>query len=403
MAILLLIRPGRRCSASEKVMSDKVGGLFSRLSLSDKLTALGAATAALALLVTAAAMLVYDYTSQRAVLVRDTAMLAEVVGANSTAALAFADARVASETLAAVAANPHIVSAAVHERNGRVLALYQRPDSPRGTRGPLDLVGPKPIDVPWHLFEREYLVVVRPIRLGDATVGAVAIASDRGELRERTVAVMKVLGGVLVVCLLLSLGISSRLQRLISGPLLELTAITRVVTKERRYDVRARHLVNDEVGELIDGFNEMLVEIQRRDVQLLGTSRSSRRRSRRAPRAANAQQRADRRARQGDGSQPGQERVPREHEPRDPHADERHHRHDRARARHLAVDASSASTWTRSSRRPTRCWRSSTTSSTSPRSSRASSSSNRFPSPSRPVVAEVLKPLAVRAHQKGSS
>ena len=251
-------------------MPDKVGGLFGRLSLTDKLTAIGAATAALALLTTAAAMLVYDYTSQRAVLVRDTAMLAEVVGTNSTAALAFADAKVASETLSAVAANPHIVSAAVHQPDGRVLALYRRPDSPAGTRGPLDLAGARSIDVPWHQFEGEYLIVVRPIRLGHGTVGAVAIASDRGELRQRSLAVMKVLGGVLAVCLLLSLGISSQLQHLISGPLLELTAITRIVSNERRYDVRATHQANDEIGELVDGFNDMLVEIQRRDVQLLG-------------------------------------------------------------------------------------------------------------------------------------
>jgi signal transduction histidine kinase/CheY-like chemotaxis protein len=251
-------------------MARGVGGLYGRLSLADKLTAIGAATAALALLITAAAMLVYDYTSQRAVLVRDTAMLAEVVGTNSTAALAFADARVASETLAAVAANPHIVSAAVHEPDGRVLALYQRPGSPPGMRGPLDIVGDQPLDVPWHEFGPEHLIVVRPIRLGQATVGAVAIASDRGEQRDRTVAVIKVLGGVLAVCLLLSLGISSRLQRLISGPLLELTAITRIVSSERRYDVRATHQANDEIGELVAAFNDMIVEIQRRDAQLLG-------------------------------------------------------------------------------------------------------------------------------------
>ena len=52
-------------------------------------------------------------------------------------------------------------------------------------------------------------------------------------------------------------------------------------------------------------------------------------------------------------------------------------------------------------RRPTRCCRSSTTSSTSRRSSRASSSSKRSRSRCATSIADMLKPLALRAHQKG--
>ena len=42
-----------------------------------------------------------------------------------------------------------------------------------------------------------------------------------------------------------------------------------MVSRDRDYDIRARRRGSDEVGELIDGFNEMLSEIQRRDQQLL--------------------------------------------------------------------------------------------------------------------------------------
>ena len=96
-----------------------------------------------------------------------------------------------------------------------------------------------------------------------------------------------------------------------------------------------------------------------------------------------------------------EERVPREHEPRDPHADERHHRHDRAGARH-AADARAARVPDDGEELGRRAaGASSTTSSTSRRSRAASSSSRRFRSRSRDQLADLLKPLALRAEQKG--
>jgi nitrate/nitrite-specific signal transduction histidine kinase len=56
-----------------------------------------------------------------------------------------------------------------------------------------------------------------------------------------------------------------RLQRIVSAPLLRLTHITHIVTGERDYSVRAVNEGDDEVGELVDGFNEMLDHIQHRD------------------------------------------------------------------------------------------------------------------------------------------
>jgi two-component system sensor histidine kinase/response regulator len=67
----------------------------------------------------------------------------------------------------------------------------------------------------------------------------------------------------------IALPIAFSLQRVISAPLLRLTDITRAVTRDRHYDIRAAKGGRDEIGELIDGFNDMLSEIQRRDRQLL--------------------------------------------------------------------------------------------------------------------------------------
>ena len=86
---------------------------FGNLSLAKKLTAIGIATSTASVVVASVLIVAYDVSSARDRLGRDAGLLADVVGENSTAALAFGDAKGATETLSAVAVNTHIVSAAI--------------------------------------------------------------------------------------------------------------------------------------------------------------------------------------------------------------------------------------------------------------------------------------------------
>jgi signal transduction histidine kinase/CheY-like chemotaxis protein len=62
--------------------------------------------------------------------------------------------------------------------------------------------------------------------------------------------------------------VSSKLQKLISGPILRLEDTMRMVSATKSYEVRAPKFYGDEIGRLIDGFNTMLSEIQQRDSAL---------------------------------------------------------------------------------------------------------------------------------------
>jgi signal transduction histidine kinase/CheY-like chemotaxis protein/HPt (histidine-containing phosphotransfer) domain-containing protein len=249
-------------------MRNSVRRLVGGLSLTHKLTALGVVTTLVVLAGASAVLLAYDRQTSRERLIRDTGMLADVVGSSSTAALAFGDAKGAEETLRAVAANPHIVSASIRDADGSVLARYDQDGADARGAGhpPADAVSGAE---PWHGFVGDHLVVVRPIVLGGSIVGSVHIDSDLVELDQHLFGFARIVAVVLVGCVVLSLAISARLQRLISLPLLELTRITRIVSVDRRYDLRAGHHAEDEIGELVRGFNEMLDEIERRDRQLL--------------------------------------------------------------------------------------------------------------------------------------
>jgi len=82
--------------------------------------------------------------------------------------------------------------------------------------------------------------------------------------------------GILFIFVLVSglfaLLVSSRLQRVISRPILHLEDTMRMVSANRNYEVRATKSYGDEIGKLIDGFNTMLSEIQQRDTALRGAN-----------------------------------------------------------------------------------------------------------------------------------
>ena len=73
---------------------------------------------------------------------------------------------------------------------------------------------------------------------------------------------------ILLGALVLTVLVTSQLQRVISGPILNLASVANSVREERDYSLRATKETSDELGQLVDGFNEMLAEIQIRDAEV---------------------------------------------------------------------------------------------------------------------------------------
>ncbi|MEP6918017.1 MAG: histidine kinase dimerization/phospho-acceptor domain-containing protein, partial [Acidobacteriota bacterium] len=243
---------------------------FARLSLARKLTAISIVTAGGSLVLACAVFFAYDFSTSRQKLVRDMGMLADVIGRNSTATIAFGDVKTAGDTLQGISQNEHIISAMILTPEGMPLARFTRNPTP-GLPDQTSRLPPEALKgQPWHAFIGRGLMLTRPILQGTEVVGAVFIESDLREIWTRAAGLAQIVGAVLFGTFWLALAVAFRLQRFISVPLLGLTEITRVVTHDRRYDVRAQKGGDDEIGELIDGFNKMLEEIQRRDLALLG-------------------------------------------------------------------------------------------------------------------------------------
>ena len=233
--------------------------LFSSLSIPTKLRWIVISAISLALLLASLAFLVYDYYTFRGDKTRDIETLAQVIGSNSTGALAFQDIGSAQEVLRALTFERHVTKASIFDRKRELFATYAAPGIP-----PQFPVLPQNANVS-YFPDPQTLVVFRKIVLDREQIGTVYIHYDLVELAQRRDRCIGMMILVALTALLLALLLSSQMQKSITGPISRLAATTRMVSQSQDYSVAVVRDSHDEVGDLIDGFNDMLAQIRERD------------------------------------------------------------------------------------------------------------------------------------------
>jgi signal transduction histidine kinase/CheY-like chemotaxis protein/HPt (histidine-containing phosphotransfer) domain-containing protein len=204
----------------------------------------------------------YDYRAFRAAMVTDTQTFANIVAINSTAALSFADGNDAAQTLASMRVEPHVVAACVYDANGKQFATYFRgPQVPVST--------PDKLAAGEYRFGKDRLEVSCPIMFNGAIIGSAYIQSDLAAMRSRTHGYFIVYGTAMIVALALKLLLARRMSRRIIGPVEHLSRTARDISANSNYAVRAEKVQDDEIGTLVDCFNGMLEQIQKRDGELI--------------------------------------------------------------------------------------------------------------------------------------
>jgi PAS domain S-box-containing protein len=226
-----------------------------------KLMAIIMLTCSVALALACIAILIYEITDYRNVLRRNTEVMAEVIGANSGAALNFKDKAAANETLAALKAEPYVISACLYDKSGQPFATYYRSESEKSE--------PPKVAGATHYFTEKSLNLFQVIKVDDEIVGTVYIQSDLKVVKERFRTYLGIIAVVIFSATLLTFLLSLRLQKHISGPITHLAEIANKVANQKNYSIRATKTSNDEMGVLIERFNEMLSGIQERDAALL--------------------------------------------------------------------------------------------------------------------------------------
>lgn len=234
-------------------------------SVRTKLLVLMLATTGVALIVAVAALVVYDLRTYRDRWVADLTTQAEILGRSSVPALAFDDPRAARENLDLLKVRPAILAAAIYNEQGVLFAAYSR-EGPGLAQVPVTPApsGPR--------VERNQIILFHTITESGRARGTVYIRASY-ELTERLADYLGILSIVMVLSMLAALLVSAWLQRGITKPIADITDVAHQVMEKRDFSLRVQKTTDDEIGYLVDAFNNMLAEIGRRSEALLKADR----------------------------------------------------------------------------------------------------------------------------------
>jgi diguanylate cyclase (GGDEF)-like protein len=232
--------------------------VFSTLSVRHKLIALMVAVSFISLLIASIAFIKTDRMNTQQVVSDNLGIMASIIAANSTAAIMFGDTAAAAETLGFLDSRTHIQAAAIYNATGEIFASH--------SKAGIKVEFPEPDLLQQNiLFWNTYIELNLPIVYQGETIGAVYLRSDIHAINQRLTMFLRIVAGVLLCSLLLTIALSTRMSRIITDPLLRLSAIARQITTEKNYSLRVDGQEQDELGDLISDFNAMLDEIQARD------------------------------------------------------------------------------------------------------------------------------------------
>lgn len=223
------------------------------------------ATTLLALLLSSAALLFQELRTYRAAWLEDLEAQANLVARSSVPALTFDDARVARENLALLRQQPQIEAAAIYGVGNRLFASFTATGQ---EEPPPQLVGRQEGAV----FTGDKMELRRPIEQGGERLGTMYLRA-RYDVAPRLHAYLAILVAVSVASLALASLITWRLQRTITDPIVSVADVARSVMQQRNYGLRAPKKTSDEVGALVDAFNDMLRELGAQDAALQAADR----------------------------------------------------------------------------------------------------------------------------------
>jgi len=249
-----------------------------RSSIKRKIMLITLGTSFLVVVLVSLILITNQMMSYRRDLQKNLDIVADMVAFSSSAPLMFSDPAAASSVLSSLSTNPTILNGDIFTADGVLFASYQSPASHEVYQLPEKINASESVSQRlamlkssgkssiWH-FGSSY-DMVRPVILEGRNIGFVLLHSSAAPLRDMFVKVVSFSAIILFCALFLLYFIVSRLQNMITQPIITLAGTMQQISTIKDYSLRVVNENSDETGQLIDGFNEMLGQIEERDTEL---------------------------------------------------------------------------------------------------------------------------------------
>ncbi len=210
------------------------------------------------LLVAAMIFFTYDVISEISRMHGSSAALGEVTGANCRTPLVEGDKLSAAALVNALMTQPNVIGAGLYQLDGNILAKTGRASvtlSPKVSKEAKAATK----------FSLGGLQHVEPVFENGKRLGTLVIESDMRTLYGRGKSYALATIAILLIASFSGRWLTFRIGGVIVEPVVELSSVAKAVATSADYSLRASKLGDDEVGQLVEHFNTMLGEVQKRD------------------------------------------------------------------------------------------------------------------------------------------
>lgn len=234
-------------------------GFLYNLSIRNKLIGITLFITILALGIGFTLVIVSSITSFKEDMKSNTIVTAQVIGEYCVSPLIFEDSAGAEEILSKLADVPAITKAKVYDAKEGLFASFSTSEEPVA-QSPL-------VQERSSEFADHYLHVYQPIVYQDEYLGTIYLQASTRLLDRKIRDYLRYMLLLMVGLTLIAVFLVIRLQRIISQPILSLARVAQQIAEDEDYSIRVQKFGDDETGLLYDGFNNMLDQVQSREIE----------------------------------------------------------------------------------------------------------------------------------------
>lgn len=231
---------------------------FARLSIRQKIEGIIYFITILAVGLVFTVVIINNISRFRNQLIDNLDLDARLIGEYCVVPLALGIPAETETSLSTLRSIDYIANGQIYDAGNELFAEYSRDGEPvTRTLSILDTS---------FVWEKGYLHHAYPMMWRGEFYGTISLSASTTQLQKDIQGFLLMMLGIFLGILVLTSILARRLQRVISNPIIELAQATETITRINDYSLRMDYDNRDEIGTLYDGFNNMLEQIQVREL-----------------------------------------------------------------------------------------------------------------------------------------
>jgi len=238
---------------------------YKRFSIGNRLILMMISSSLLTLVLMVMTILYFNIQTIKERGIQNISILGDVIAERSTAALTFMDNQQAEKNLKSLNRMKYIEFACLYNESYEVVARYQ--NKSHQTK----IVCPDKVEntLSKGLYQNKWLIWGSSIEFDKSVIGFIYIVTDDAFVFSEFYDGIYQYALILFFVFIFNLFVANYIQKFISVPIVNLESTTRQIKNNKDFSIRAQKTSNDELGDLIDTFNDLLEQTEQYEKALI--------------------------------------------------------------------------------------------------------------------------------------